>query len=372
MQNRKVLFLCRSLGYGGAQAQLVELAIGLHQRHHPVVVASFYDGHLRQRLCQAEVPVVLLGKRGRWDLCSFFWRLLQVLRAEKPDILHGYLAIPNLMALLLKPASRHSQVVWGIRATTGPKDESHWMSILAQWLEGRLSAAADRIIINSQAGWAACQSRAFHMDHAVVIFNGIDVDRFHPDASAGQAVREEWQIAPHEKLIGIVGRLDPVKGHPVFLKAAALLAARDQNVRFTCIGDGAAHYRARLFALASELGLRNRLWWAGARQDMCAVYNALDLATLASASEGFPNVLGEAMACGTPCVATDAGDAAEIIADTGGIVLPGEPQQLANAWHAWLQQDKGQAGARARARIVDHFSLQQMIERTEAALCLTE
>ncbi|MCH8077882.1 MAG: glycosyltransferase, partial [SAR324 cluster bacterium] len=139
------------------------------------------------------------------------------------------------------------------------------------------------------------------------------------------------------------------------------------------VGGGPEDYRAGLLKMSDALGLSDALHWAGPRGDLPAVHNALDVFTLSSSfGEGFPNALGEAMACGTPCVATDVGDAARIAGKEGRVVEPGNPEALAGAWLEIARMDAGQrreAGRRAVERIQEHFTLARMIEETE--VCLT-
>jgi glycosyltransferase involved in cell wall biosynthesis len=118
------------------------------------------------------------------------------------------------------------------------------------------------------------------------------------------------------------------------------------------------------------LGLADRVVWAGFRQNMPAVYGALDVVTLSSSfGEGFPNVVGEAMACGLPCVVTDVGDAALILGDLGWVVPPRSPRALADAWLAALAQEPHpEIRLRRRRRIEENYNLERMIDRTEQAL----
>lgn len=201
----------------------------------------------------------------------------------------------------------------------------------------------------------------------VVIPNGIDTERFHTDAEAGRQLRHAWGVEDDEILIGLVGRLDPMKDHPTFLHAAALLAQEVPAVRFVCVGSGSAAYQRELQALAAELDLADRVIWAGPASDMRAVYGALQIATSASAyGEGFANVLGEAMACGVPCVTTDVGDSARIVADTGAVVPPRAPLALVSAWQELIAMGAaGRAilGQRARARILATFSTTTLVSQ---------
>ena len=137
----------------------------------------------------------------------------------------------------------------------------------------------------------------FPEETMVVVHNGVDVKRFCPDAEAGKAVRREWEVKDDERLIGHVARMDPMKDHPAFLRAAGILAEERPAARFVCVGDGSEPRQRELRDLAKNLGLGDRLIWAGPRADIPAVFNALDILCSSSLyGEGFPNVLGEGMA----------------------------------------------------------------------------
>ena len=320
---------------------------------------------------EAGVPVISLEKRGRWDVLGFLLRLVRLLRQEKPDILHGYLGTPNILTVLLKPIFPRIRMVWGVRASNMDLERYDWLARWSYRVECHLSRFADLIIANSYAGMHYAIANGFPKNKMVVIPNGIDTEHFRPNPKARVQVRAEWGVAEDEKLIGLVGRLDPMKDHPTFLKAAALLAREREDVRFVCVGDGPPDYRQELHALGRELGLAERLIWTGTRRDMPAVYNALDIATSSSYGEGFPNVIGEAMACGVPYVVTDVGDSAWIVGDTGIVVPPQNPKALADGWRLKLNSLDQSAESKEliRQRILDNFSVSNLIQSTEAELC---
>ena len=367
-----IALLIRSLNYGGSERQLVALARGLHERQYDVTVATFYSGGpLEGELREAGVKVRGLDKGGRWDLLGFLFRLVRLLREEKPDILYGFLASPNTLSVLLKPIFLRTRMVWGVRASNVNLDRYDWLSRLSYGVERRLARFADLIIANSRAGSSYAVANGFPKNKMVVIPNGIDTERFRPDSEERRRVRAEWGLEEGEKLIGTVGRLDPMKGHATFLKAAAILSQKRGDVRFICVGDGPVDYGRELSALGEELGLTQRIIWAGLREDMPAVYNALDIATSSSYGEGFSNVIGEAMACGVPCVATDVGDSAWIVGSQGLVVPPGNPEALATRWQDVVDkapEARSAIGLGLRERVAKNFSLDRMIEQTAEVL----
>lgn len=365
----RILFLARSLNYGGSERQLVALAIGLHQEGQSVAVATFYPGGpFQHSLESAGVSVSSLGKHSRWGLVGFVWRLIRLVRRVRPKILHGYLGTSNILAVCLKPFCPGMKVIWGVRASNMELERYGWLDRLLYWIECRLSQCADVIIVNSHVGLDYAVSHGFPREKMVVIANGIDTERFYPDRHARARVREMWGIRAEAYLIGLVGRLDPMKGHMTFVRAAAVLMTQRPDVRFVCVGDGPELYQRRLVALTEELGLKDRLHWVPASENIASLYNAFDIATSASYyGEGFSNAIGEAMACGIPCVVTDVGDGKLIVGETGSVVAAGDPKALALAWKNMLEMgpaERERQGQCARARIVQNFSLARLIKST--------
>jgi glycosyltransferase involved in cell wall biosynthesis len=365
----KVVFLIRVLNVGGAERQLVELAKALDKESFEVVVLCFYDdGALTHELLAAGIPVISLRKRGRWEVFRFAIRLAAELRRLSPDILHGYLTGPNLMATLMKPVVARTRVVWGIRASRVETNDP--LERLLARIESRFSAWANLVIINSVAGLAYCRAAGFAADRCIVIPNGIDTTRFSPEAGGKIKYRSKWGIAPDALVIGLVGRIDPMKDHPSFLRAAAILAQTRSDARFVCIGGGPDNYVSELRGLARELGLEDKVVWTGIIDDMPSAYRALDICCSSSAfGEGTPNCVAEAMACGVPCVVTDVGDSRAVVGATGAVVPGRNPAALARGLQAMAQRiaEHPESGAAARARIVANFSLANLVDKTSQA-----
>lgn len=369
----KILILIRALSTGGAERQAAVLAKGLRKAGHSVQVAVFYGGGaLEADLENSGVPLIDLGKRGRWDNLAFLGRLVRTVKQERPDVVYAFLTVANLLSALLSPLFPSTRVVWGLRASDMDLARYDWLVGLTSRIEVWLAGLARIIIANSHAGREHAVRCGFPEVKLKVVPNGVDTLRFRPDREAGQTLRAEWGIGDGERLIGLVGRLDPMKGHPYFLRAAALLGERRAGVRFVCVGDGPADYRRSLRSLAGQLGLESCLIWAGTRADMPAVHNALDIAVSASAyGEGVSNAIGEAMAVGLPCVVTDVGDSARLVGDTGLVAAPADPAGLAEALEAMLNRLAGAGptlSEAARRRIEEHYSVAALVRNTLAEL----
>lgn len=367
----KVLYLIRSLDLGGAERQIIALARG-HDRasFKPLVVSIYSGGVLESDLREAGVALESLNKAGRWDLIAAQRRLAAILKSFRPAILHGSLATGNLMALAGRRAVPDAKLIWGWRSSA--LDYSHY-GAWTRWseaLERRLSGRVDLVVANAEAGKRDQLARGAAARRIAVVPNGIDVARFKPDPQARRELRADWGLEPGDLAIGLVARLDPMKGHGIFLEAAARAAALRPGLRFVVIGSGATEALLGLQRRAEELGIAERLVWAGQRLDVQRALAALDLSTSASLfGEGFSNALAEAMASGLPCAATDVGDAAKILGDCGLIVPPGDAEALASAWLALLQRLQAEGEelrAANRRRIVEAFSVEAMVTRTEA------
>ncbi|MGB8690234.1 MAG: glycosyltransferase [Microcoleus sp.] len=370
---KKVVFLIRDLNYGGAQRQLVTLVKALHQEDcFDVTVLHFYSGGpLLKDLSDRGIPTISLEKQERWDVLGFFARLFGHLKCIQPDVLHGYLGESNIVTVLLKPFFPSTRIIWGIRGSNTPSTHYGWLGSLLSHLHLLLSFFTDLIIVNSHVGKADCVNEGYSPDKMVVISNGIDTERFQIDSEAGAKVRAEWEISENTILIGLVGRLSPMKNHHTFLKAAALLSKEREEVRFVCVGVGEENYAKELHQLTDDLGISEKIIWAGGRSDMPAVFNALNIACSSSCDgEGFPNVIGEAMACGVPCVVTDVGDSAWIVGDKGVVIPPKNPEALKTAINELIEKINLDDYNRQemRQRIVEQFSVRQLVLKTKAAL----
>ena len=363
----KIVFLHRFKVVGGAERQLVELACGLHERGHEVTLVTFYPGGVMLGDAgQAGLRIVSLDKSGRWDVLPFVLRLIRRLRRERADVVHGYLGMANALLVLTMPFHR-APVVWGVRASDIDISRYHRLARFDAWLEAKLSRFPSLIIANSHAGKAHAIERGFPADRITVIPNGIDLDRFQRDEAGRTRIRAEWGVGEHERLIGRVARIDPQKDYPTFLRAAAIVASQRMDVKFVLVGNDRYGSQGELAALAGELGLGERVIWAGQRTDMAAVHSAFDLCVSSSAyGEGTPNVLAEAMACGTPCVTTDAGDSAVTVGELGIVVPRGNPQALANGINVALTRDHDPNAL--WSAVASRLSLERLVSSSERAL----
>jgi glycosyltransferase involved in cell wall biosynthesis len=239
---------------------------------------------------------------------------------------------PNLLASIVGRLAGIGAICWNVRRS-GFKGRTLPLSTRAiARLGGLLSYSLPDVVVYCAHAAAKKHVEAGYSRHRVaVIHNGIDTRIFAPSSSAGSTIRKELQINPRTALIGSVGRFHPDKDHPTLFKALQAITETHPDFRCLLLGPEAGPDNPELVQLVAEFGLTDRMTLLGAREDVPAVLNALDLHVTSSATEAFPNVIVEAMACGTPCVTTDVGDAREIIDGHGWVVPPRSPAALAAA-----------------------------------------
>lgn len=367
----KIVLFIGSLKTGGAERQMATLASGMAHKGHTVVLVTMYpDGDYGSLLRgQPNLEVHSLYPQRTH---SFPLRVLQLfhaplklrksLRSIQPDAIYSMLEFSNLFAWIATRGRMKSRLVWGHRSSNM---EFGWKMGLAEKVCAALSFSVPLMIANSTAGMEFAKGSGYCSRNFSVVPNGINTDFFQCDPDGAHDFRQELRIAPDAPLVGLVARLDPMKDHPTFLEAAALVRQQAPACRFVIVGDGPSSYRQELMEYAQRLQLQDALSWAGNRTDMPAVYSSLNVLSSSSYGEGFSNVIAEAMACETRCVVTDVGDSRLIVGETGLVVPPKDPQALA---HAIVQAlDMGRCPD-CRNRIETLFSVDAMVGKTVSLL----
>lgn len=342
------------------------------QGWNPVVISLTDEGFYGARLRALDVEVLCCRMHERGQALLGFARLLRFLRRKRPEVVQTWMYHADLLGGLAARLLGQRAVVWGIRNLSFHPGRESRSARAASRLCALLSARLPATIVScSLAAAREHERRGYAAARMRVIPNGYDAQQWQPDRSLGQALRTVWGVGAEQRLIGMVARWDPLKDHGTFLAAVALLMRTHPEVRCVLVGSGMSAENAALQELLRRHALVDKVVLTGPRDDMPAVMNALDLHVLTSVSEAFPNVVAEAMACGTPCVVTDVGDAASIVGEQGWCVPPGDSMAL----HAALERALRLLGSSqlqqrreaCRARILQEFALQKMASAYEEA-----
>jgi glycosyltransferase involved in cell wall biosynthesis len=287
-------------------------------------------------------------------------RLAKIIRDFRPTVVQAWMYHANLIGGIAAWLAG-IPIVWAIHSCVLEPPRARRTTRWTVALCARLSRwLPDRIVAVSRASRDQHIAIGYDAGKFTVIPNGFDLEQYRPDSGSRREVRSELRVDATTVLIGLVARMDPVKDHLNFVRAAAHLARRQPHVRFLFCGEGTAEDEGLNRAII-EAGLSNSFLLLGRRDDVPRIMNSLDIATLCSAAgEAFPLVVGEAMACGVPCVVTDLGDCSYLLGETGRLVPPRNPEALARAWEELVllgPEGRRRLGLEARQRIERHFSL---------------
>lgn len=368
-QSLRILHIISGLGDGGAEAVLYRLCQADRVNRHEVI--SLLDqGKYGQLLLEIGVDVEAMHLSARTAM-SILPRLIGAIRRRNPDVVQTWLyhgdVIGGLAARLAgKP------VFWGLHNTRLDPVRAKRSTIIMARIAGKLSRIVPRGIVS-------CSQRAAD-DHIAdgypaaklhTIPNGYNLEDTRFSLDGRKRIRRELQVANQTPLIGKIARFDPQKDHRNFFEALAFLRKTQFPFRAVLAGKDISWETAELKAMIEDLDLQDHVDLLGSRRDIADIYSALDVNVLASAyGEAFPNVIAEAMACGTPVVATDVGDSSTILGPHGALIAPKDPDALASAIIETLMDlnlddpiDEDDRGTALRQHVNDNFSSAIMLGR---------
>jgi len=335
-----------------------------------VVLSLMGRGELQERIEGVRVPVLHLEmKRGSLPGPRSISSLVRIAREVKPDFIQGWMYHGNLAAScvsLFLPAK--PPVLWNIRHSLHDIRLERRMTRLLIKLGARCSSRVDFIINNSYTSKSQHEEVGYSRNRSGVIPNGFECAEYYPSQEARCSVRGELGLAPDTILIGHVARYHPVKDHACLIEAAEQLNKTMPNVCFVLVGRDMDPGNTEIARKIGELGLAKKVFLLGERTDIPRLTASFDIAVNSSLAESFPNAVGEAMACGVPCVVTHVGDSARIVADTGIAVPPRDPQSLCLAWKKLLSLDRKEReimGRAARTRVMNLYSIEAVVQQYE-------
>lgn len=314
------------------------------------------------------IPVTSLGLGAGVRAFLRFPRLVGEMKRARPDLVHCWMYHANLLGGLAARVAGSPPVLWGLRQSNFDPRHSKKQTVAVAHLCGYLSRRVPRrILCVSESARVAHGAMGYDTARMVVIPNGFDGTVFRPDSSAREKLRRELGLGSDALLVGLVARFDPQKDIGNFLAAAARVAAAKVGTRFVLCGEGMDHENSVLAGMIGANGLNGCTHLLGFRSDIPYITAALDIASSSSAfGEGFSNALGEALACGVPTVATDVGDCRLIVGDSGRVVVPCDPDALANALGDLIdlgRDGRARLGALGRVRIMRDYGIEAIARR---------
>jgi glycosyltransferase involved in cell wall biosynthesis len=330
MTPKRIVFLTTGLLTGGAEMMLWQLTSRLdRKKFEPIVVSLRPNGPMRQKFEASGIPLVSPGMNPSSPNPLPWLRLVRILKSLGPQILQGWMYHGNVAAAWCSRFVGNPAVCFSIHNSIYDLNAE---KLLTAWIirqGGRLSSTIERVIYCAESTARQHEAIGYDTSRTLVIHNGFDTERFKPDACAKEALAAEFQINNSDTLFGLIARFDVHKDHETFVTAARLIADRLPQARFILAGRGIDTGNSNLVEIIARHRLQEHVLLLGERQDVPQIMAGLDVLVSSSSSESFPSVLGEAMACGVPCVSTDVGDSGFILGEFGRLVPPRNPQALA-------------------------------------------
>lgn len=363
----KVAICITGLEVGGAETFLAELL-----RYKPAdvevrVFALIDGGPIAARIEALGIRVTGLHmSAGRLAVRPLF-NLVAEFRAYRPDVVHTWLYHADLLGGVAAKLARVPHIIWHLHNSDLSPERVRSMTravvrvcaILSHWIP-------DLVLSCSHAAVRSHGALGYSAKRFMVIPNGVDTHRFAPSAEARISVRKEFGLPGESQLIGLVARVDSQKNHRGFFDAVRIFFERGGDANFLLVGRDVTEGHWQLPGWRDETGQPGRIVLAGPRDDAARLMAALDVLASSSLGEAFPLVLIEAMSCGVPAAASDVGDSAIMVGQTGRIVPPDDAGALADAWIDLLALTPGERatlGTHARQRVLENYSIEQISDR---------
>ncbi|MCL4413894.1 MAG: glycosyltransferase [Actinobacteria bacterium] len=362
----RVVHVITTLHPGGAELFLARLLLcepKLAEGAHVICMGD--GGPVAEALKSGGIRVSTLGMDRSPKAAWGVMRARSLVAAWRPDMVQTWLYHADLLGTLA--AASRAPVVWNLRDAA--IDAAHLRRTTALVMRTCASIsrwAPARIVCCSRASMEEHTRLGYDARKMTVIRNGFDLRRFHPRQGPLGPLRQECRLPKDALAVGLFARWHPKKNHLAFLRAMGGLLRADPRLHLVLAGRGVCPGNSALRAAAEATGAAERVHLLGHRDNVDKLFPMLDVLVSASSSEGMPNVVGEAMACGVPCVVTDVGDSAYLVGNTGRVVPAGDDPALvaAVAEVAYLPQaERASLGASARRRIIERFSLEASASR---------
>lgn len=365
-----ILHIITDLTTGGAELMMERLVVhhGREGRYRHKVISLRTLGQVGPRLQAAGIEVEAMGMMGAAGLATGFVRLVRRIRQLRPDVVQTWMYHSDLIGGLAARLAGNRHILWGVRISDiSPAMGVSRSLIWSRRICARLSRTLPcRILYVAEAARKVHEAMGYDPARSVVIPNGYQLPSPDEAAESRRRLREELGLAEGALLIGSAGRFSPQKGYRGFVDAAAATARRFPEARFLILGRDVTWENAELAGWIRDAGLADRFHLLGEQRNVLDWLSALDVFALFSIGEGFPNIVAEAMSVGVPCIVTDVGDSALLVADTGIVIRSGDLSGLTNGLERLISAPEGERrrlGDSARRRVEATWSLSAVAER---------
>lgn len=364
----KILHIITDLGNGGAEGVLYRLVTHDKSNEH-IVVSLMDEGKYGPLLIDKGISVCCLNmSSGKLPLKSI-GQLFKLIKTAKPDVVQTWMYHADLIGGVVAKSMGVKKVFWNIRHSNFNPNFTKTSTIRVAKLCAKLSGIIPSTIIScSHLAIPAHIAIGYDKKKFTVISNGYDLDLFKIDNNARFSIRRELNIGD-KPVLGMVGRYDPQKNHTGLIRSLHKVAEQGYDFDLLLVGKQLDESNEQLLNIINNSNLKGKVHLLGQRNDIPNIMNVLDIHILSSSyGEGFPNVIAEAMACGTLCIATNVGDSSIIIDNYGWIVEANNDELLANAILEALELNNNpnawnKMRALANEHITNNFSIELMTQK---------
>ncbi|MFC5509844.1 glycosyltransferase family 4 protein [Massilia jejuensis] len=365
---RRVLHVITGLEVGGAEMALYRLILEFRNSQYAhTVIALSPGGGLESRFIESGIALTVLDVR-RSPVAGLF-KLWWLVRTLRPDIVQTWLYHADFLGGLAARLAGNRNVIWGVRTTDVDGGCARATSFIRRACASLSRWVPHTIVCVAEAARQSHSVLGYDPGRMVVIGNGFDLATLSANDVLRQTLRTECGFGKEDVVVGTLGRFNLDKDHENFVQAAGQLARRHARLRFLMVGKDLDADNDQLMRWIGATGYAHRFVLLGERPDAAVCLAAMDIFCLSSRTEGFPNAVGEAMAMGLPCVATDVGDVAALMADTGVLVPKANPAALARGVAKLMTfgtHYRQQLGRQAQERIRETFTMACVRQRFES------
>lgn len=364
---RRILHVITGLAVGGAEMALYRLILEFRgsEYSHTVIVLT-PGGGLYSRFVESGIKLIVLDVRR--SPVSDMLRLYRLMRTLQPDIVQTWLYHADFLGGLAARVAGIRNVIWGVRTTDVDGGCARATTFVRQACASLSRWIPHTIVCVAEAARRSHSLVGYDTGRMVVVGNGFDLSVLTSDQSQRGQLRAQCGFDKDDVVVGTLGRFNLDKDHANFVQAAGQLARRHPRLRFLMVGENLDANNNDLMGWIDATGHADRFVLLGERSDVAACLAAMDIFCLSSRTEAFPNVVGEAMAMGLPCVSTDVGDVGVLMADTGVLVPKADPTALAQGVAGLMALGpayREQMGQKAKERIRATFTMACVRKRFE-------
>lgn len=361
---QKIVHIITDLATGGAQMMMYKLLKNIDLNKYQIEVISMIDnGVIGEQIQALGIQVHTLNIKKTHPNPLAIIKAIKI--CSNSHIIQTWMYHADLFGFIIAQWVKPKKIIWGIRHSTFDNSDKKSTVFIAR-INAALSKYVNHIISCSERAVYVHQQLGFNISNMIVIPNGFEVDRFCKRSESKKMLCDELDLLEDTIIIGRVARWHPMKDYEALFKAISLLQDYS-NFVLICCGENIDNANEELRTLLLNNNIRDRVKLLGNRVDMEHIMSATDIHVSSSLTgEGFPNVLGEAMACEVPCVTTDVGDSAFVVGDTGEVVEPGDYKELAKAIKKIIdmsEDERRALGLKARQRIIEQFEVNQVCKK---------